>query len=240
MKLTPFSSLIGLALAATVHAASPVTYEDGRLNNGIVSVSFEEDGTFSLDGLPSGAPLRLELALQRRVVSCLAECASIPPGDTHRVDWTIGSGVNLDCVVRDERGEPVEGALVRLLYPSCGGWEPPGALQSHRTDTVGQVTFDDVQPGRWRIELERADSWHRRRTDVDWPEARWSVDVEASLDAPVELTAFDQVDAATGESIWRSTRALTLGLGRRQATPRAQSRVGKIRGARQLTLIRRS
>jgi hypothetical protein len=57
MKTTFRSILPGLILAATVHAAQPVAYEDGRLDNGIVSVSFEENGGFSIHDAQSGEAL---------------------------------------------------------------------------------------------------------------------------------------------------------------------------------------
>jgi len=42
MKQILLSSQLGLLLTAIIHAASPVPCEDGRLNNGIVSVSCKE------------------------------------------------------------------------------------------------------------------------------------------------------------------------------------------------------
>ena len=46
--------LTGLILAATAHGAAPVTYQDGRLDNGIVSVSFADDAGFTIRDARSG------------------------------------------------------------------------------------------------------------------------------------------------------------------------------------------
>lgn len=46
---SPLALIPGLCLAVIIQAAvpaQPVTYEGGRLNNGIISVAFEQDGTF--------------------------------------------------------------------------------------------------------------------------------------------------------------------------------------------------
>ncbi len=60
MKLLVFFPLFGLVFAQILQAAEPapsVTCEDGRLSNGIVSLAFEKDGTFSIHDAKSGVPL---------------------------------------------------------------------------------------------------------------------------------------------------------------------------------------
>ena len=62
MQLLRIFPLLGLAVAEIVHAAEPappkaVTYEDGRLSNGIIAVAFDEEGGFSIQDAKSGEAL---------------------------------------------------------------------------------------------------------------------------------------------------------------------------------------
>ena len=82
MKLLLIFPFLGLAFASIGHAAElapPVTYEDGRLSYGIVSGSFEEDGTFSIhdaeskDALLSKARFGLPRGKRGKIVKMVAE-----------------------------------------------------------------------------------------------------------------------------------------------------------------------
>ncbi|MFP6907590.1 MAG: hypothetical protein VCG02_20405, partial [Verrucomicrobiota bacterium] len=57
MKQILLTPLLGFLLSTVVYAASPVTYEDGRLSNGIIAVVFDEEGGFSIHDAKSTEPL---------------------------------------------------------------------------------------------------------------------------------------------------------------------------------------
>ena len=154
-------------------------------------VTPDSDGAFAIDGLPTFAPVRVELAMQDRAVTCLPDPLVLGPGETGRVEWDAGAGVDLELAVRDEHGAPVPGAQVHLLWPSFGGFEPPwDARWTARSDGAGRVVFEGVPVGRWTAELEAADARTRRTRGVDWPEARVSIEVGPETGI-VSLTAFE-------------------------------------------------
>jgi hypothetical protein len=57
MKQILLTPLLGFLLSTVVYAASPATYEDGRLSNGIIAVVFDEEGGFSIHDAKSTEPL---------------------------------------------------------------------------------------------------------------------------------------------------------------------------------------
>ncbi len=82
MKLLVFLPLLGLVFGQILRATGPshpVTYKDERLSNGIVSASFEQDGTFSIhdakswDPLLSNARFGLPRGKRGKIVKMLAE-----------------------------------------------------------------------------------------------------------------------------------------------------------------------
>jgi hypothetical protein len=153
------------------------------------------DGTFVLDTLPAGAVMRLDLVVGDEVLSCVPECIALVPGEARRVEWTVGDGAALECLVRDERGAPIRAARVQLSASSCGGWSSAydawGGAKIRSTDAAGRVVFEDVLPGRWTVALERPRLPAQRRAGSKWPETDVTVDVVGAETQTVELTAFE-------------------------------------------------
>jgi len=82
MKLLLHFPLLGLVFAQIVQAAepsTPVTYEDGRLSNGIIAVAFDEEGGFSIhdaesaESLLSKARFGLPRGKRGKIVKMVAE-----------------------------------------------------------------------------------------------------------------------------------------------------------------------
>jgi len=117
MKTTFRSILPGLILAATVHAARPVTYELGRLDNGIVSVTFEENGSFSIHDAQSKEALLSDSRfwLPRGKPGKLVKMAS------EDVEDALGSGKRVVLEVAD--------------FNELGYWGRPGRLYANRIYT---------------------------------------------------------------------------------------------------------
>ena len=153
------------------------------------------DGTFVLDPLPAGAAMRLDLVQGDRVLSSVPECIALTPGEVRRVEWTVGSGAALECLVHDERGVPISAARVQLIPPSHGGWAAAydawNGAQIRSTDMTGRVVFDDVLPGRWNVVLEPPGAIARRRGGSSWPQSEVTVDVVGSEAQTVRLVAYD-------------------------------------------------
>lgn len=115
------------------------------------------DGTFVLEDLPTGAPLRFELAHERRVLVAEPEAIMLGAGEVRRLDWSVAGGVAVRCLVREADGAPAEGIGVWLLSSDEGRpglaaayWQP---LQRRKTDANGSATFDPVQSGAWIVAL---------------------------------------------------------------------------------------
>ena len=120
MKLLLIFPFLGLAFASIGHAAElapPVTYEDGRLSNGIVSVSFEEDGTFSIhdaeskDALLSKARFGLPRGKRGKIVKMVAE----------DIEDALGVGIRVVLEVAD--------------FNELGYWGRPGRMYANRIYT---------------------------------------------------------------------------------------------------------
>lgn len=110
------TSACGLC-AAEPALSTPVTYEDGRLNNGIVSVQFEEEGTFSIHDAKNGEALlsdsRFGLTQGKR--GKIVEMSAEDVEDAH------GSGKRVVLKVAD--------------FNELGYWGRPGRLYANRIYT---------------------------------------------------------------------------------------------------------
>lgn len=94
MKHQLVSTLLGLALAAAAQAA-PLSYSENQLSNGIVSVSFEKDGTFSIqdaktkEALLSKSRFWLPRGIKGNVVKVSAEDIQGALGNGKRVTLEV-------------------------------------------------------------------------------------------------------------------------------------------------------
>jgi len=116
------------------------------------------DGTFALADLATGAPLRFELAHEKRLLVVESDAILLGAGDVKRLEWRVGAGAVARCVVREENGAHAAGIGVWLLSSDEGQpglaegyWTP---TQRRRTDESGTATFDPVQGGAWVVALE--------------------------------------------------------------------------------------
>ncbi|MFK7909833.1 MAG: hypothetical protein AB8F34_04440 [Akkermansiaceae bacterium] len=94
MKHLLITSLTAIALVASSHAA-PVTYNENQLSNGIVSVSFEKDGTFSIhdaktkEALLSQSRFWLPRGIKGNVVNVSSEAIKDAMGNGKRVTLAV-------------------------------------------------------------------------------------------------------------------------------------------------------
>ena len=110
-------ALLVLARVAIVHAAGPVTYEEGRLNNGIVSVSFEEDGEFSIRDAES----REALLTDSRFWLPRGKLGQVVKMYAKDVEDALGVGKQVVLEVAD--------------FNDLGYWGRPGRLYANRIYT---------------------------------------------------------------------------------------------------------
>lgn len=149
------------------------------------------DGTFALEDLATGAPLRFELAHEKRLLIVEPDAILLGAGDVKRLEWRVGAGAVARCVVREEDGALAAGIGVWLLSSDEGRpglaegyWTP---AQRRRTDESGSATFDPVQGGAWVVALEPLE----RTKPADQPYAPIAVRVDLSDETKattIELT----------------------------------------------------
>jgi hypothetical protein len=155
VTLTPAARAEGLVVGAPAgaraRAVTPAYALQPHANRG-------SDGTFALEDLATGAPLRFELAHEKRLLVVESDAVLLGAGEVKRLEWRVGAGAVARCVVREEDGALAAGIGVWLLSSDEGRpglaegyWTP---AQRRRTDASGTATFDPVQGGAWVVALE--------------------------------------------------------------------------------------
>jgi hypothetical protein len=169
VTLTPAARAEGLVTGAPAgaraRAVTPAYALQPHANRGELlgsDVRFEaevgSDGTFALEDLATGAPLRFELAHEKRLLVVEPDAILLGAGEDKRLEWRVGAGAVARCIVREEDGALASGIGVWLLSSDEGRpglaegyWTP---AQRRRTDENGTATFDPVQGGAWVVALE--------------------------------------------------------------------------------------
>ncbi|HVS09590.1 MAG TPA: carboxypeptidase-like regulatory domain-containing protein [Planctomycetota bacterium] len=116
----------------------------------------DADGQGSLEDLPPGVPLTLELRLENSPPPA-ASVLELQPGEMREVDLIAGGGIELRGRLVDQHGDPIADQRIVLLRP-----EPPFVFQiligagttplaEARSDAQGRFTIPDVSPGNWMI-----------------------------------------------------------------------------------------
>lgn len=150
------------------------------------------DGTFTLEDLPTGAPLRFELAHDGRALVVEPDAVSLGAGQVHRLEWRVGVGAVARCVAREDDGAAASDIEVWLLSTDEGRpglaesyWTP---TQRRRTDAGGVATFDPVRGGAWVVALapreggaDSADSYAPLAVRVELDEAAQVTTVELAV-----------------------------------------------------------
>jgi protocatechuate 3,4-dioxygenase beta subunit len=99
--------------------------------------------------------------------------SNVSPGGTE-VEIFLIPGATISGVVRDESGQPVKGALVRVQPESFGPYMPP----TERTDASGRFALGGLEAGNYLLVAREGPR----------PPAVQSVSVEARGESTVELT----------------------------------------------------
>lgn len=112
------------------------------------------DGRCTLERLPAGAPLRVEVVAGARVLRREAEPIVLRPGEVREIEWTLGSGCKLSGRVLDENGARIAGQEVWVLGAEMGKAEylVPYAEEKvvgrAKSSDDGRYEIDDLSPGR--------------------------------------------------------------------------------------------
>lgn len=117
----------------------------------------DDSGVCSLDDLPSGVPLNVEILIDGAVLKTDLPLLSLQPGETREVEWHIGSGCELEGVVFDESESPVRDCEIWLMKTDDArprffeSYDRERAVGTSRTDASGHFGFHDLHSGRWLL-----------------------------------------------------------------------------------------
>ena len=127
----------------------------------------DEDGTYQIDGLPTGTyqvefndPERTYLSERYDDKGPLDEGTPVTvtaPATTVGIDASLAKAARVTGTVTDESGEPIEGIFVALRGLEDGNWSFFGDAE---TAADGTYTMDGLRPGtNYRVSFESQGDW---------------------------------------------------------------------------------
>jgi hypothetical protein len=165
-----------------IPAASVWLVEGGRMGR---TVPCDEDGRFELNGVPAGA---YSVAAGHPTYAATLGHVDVQPGQEVALTLTLGPGSMLHGTVLDDKGTPVERAIVRVTE-----WQPRRGTTSQprwprivelpwlatRSDGDGQYALEHLPVGQLVIEAAGAEGSRRAILRIDVPTA--ATDLESKI-----------------------------------------------------------
>ena len=201
-------TVVNAASGEPVRRATVAVLSEEADGHTVESVETDNDGRFSLDGLPAAKfPLT---ASKRGFLTAFYDQhegynTAIVTGadqDTSGLIFRLTPGAALRGVVTADGGDPVDGAKVMLFLKLHG--HNPGARITQAgeaaTDDTGAYEFDDLAAGEYLLAV-KAEPWYAMSRSAAGGKQRTEGDAGAVLDVAYPMTYFDSTTdevSATG------------------------------------------
>jgi hypothetical protein len=112
-------------------------------------------GWFSIEGLPPGVELQIEIEQWRRRVRTADPIAALEPGETRRLDLLTYRRARIDGIALDENHAPVAGVELALVPAPLAGLPCMIAelapQETVKTDSEGRFAFTNACEGSWAV-----------------------------------------------------------------------------------------
>jgi hypothetical protein len=115
----------------------------------------DREGRCEIRALPTDVPLDVRLERDGRILRDELSVATLGPVERREVELVIHPGVRVNGRLIDQRGLAIPGARVGIGDSSNGDSSGRGVSTRTTAEEVtgadGEFSFDDIQPGTWRI-----------------------------------------------------------------------------------------
>jgi hypothetical protein len=183
----------GLLRDQDIDAASPNLITRARW-----SATTGVDGRCVLSDLTPGAPFRVLLRRDDKVLQRVGEMPALEPGETRHVEWQIGGGYVLKGVVAYASGKVVPDQELWLLHARrkeprlLTVFDEPNAVQKTTTNAHGEFTLQGLTAGLWWVGPHQSiASFDSSETDELIPLAQIVEIVPAEREKKIVLTMPD-------------------------------------------------